>query len=380
MEKPLAGPATAERLPPEEIRRLAALFAQPSLLAQVLDAVPIFFMILSRTRQVVFANRPLREHVARNLRGTAVSMRPGEVLDCIHACDTPGGCGTTESCIFCGSISAIISGQEGRPAVEECRLTQSRGGEALDLRVFATPLAHAGESFVILSAIDISEEKRRQSLERVFFHDIADTAFGVSAVAELLHEKAAGELAGLADSALRASRRLVNEIRTHRDLMAAERGQLAMKVEPFRVCSVVSDIVQLFREQKWAASRDIRVSPPLPDSSIVSDRTLVGRVLSNMLKNAIEASLPGETVAVSTVSVDHGIEVRVSNPQVMAEDVRRQVFQRSFSTKEEGRGLGTYGMRLLTERFLGGKVGFESAPGKGTAFWARFPREIKAQP
>ena len=46
-----------------------------------------------------------------------------------------------------------------------------------------------------------------------------------------------------------------------------------------------------------------------------------------------------------------------------------QIFQRSFSTKPgAGRGVGTYSARLLTERFLGGELSFESEMGRGTTF------------
>lgn len=379
MEKPLASPASAERLPPEEISRLAALFATPSLLTELLDGVSSFYMILSRTRQAVFANRALREYVARERRASALGLRPGEAVDCIHACETPGGCGTTEFCVFCGAVSAIISGQQGQPAVEECRLIRTQDHEALDLRVFASPLTHAGEKFVILSAVDISDEKRRQNLERAFFHDIGNSASGVSMIVEALRGKVAGEAAALAESALRGSRRLLDEIRSQRDFASAERGKLAVKAEPFQVRDAVAEAVQLFREQKWAASRTILISPPPADSSIVGDRTVVSRVVSNMVKNALEASLPDEAVIVTTAAVGDDIEVRVRNPQVMPDDVQHQVFQRSFSTKGDGRGLGTYAMRLLTEHYLGGKVGFISAAGKGTTFWVRFPRAPKTR-
>ena len=52
---------------------------------------------------------------------------------------------------------------------------------------------------------------------------------------------------------------------------------------------------------------------------------------------------------------------------------RLQVFQRSFSTKGSGRGLGTYSMRLLTEHYLRGSVGFTSSAAEGTTFFASYP-------
>ncbi len=101
---------------------------------------------------------------------------------------------------------------------------------------------------------------------------------------------------------------------------------------------------------------------------IRTDRTLLRRVLGNLIKNALEASAPGETVTV-------GFDARplptfsVHNSSTMPEAVRLQVFQRSFSTKAQvGRGLGTYSVKLLTERYLGGTVRFCSEEGSGTTF------------
>jgi sensor histidine kinase regulating citrate/malate metabolism len=49
------------------------------------------------------------------------------------------------------------------------------------------------------------------------------------------------------------------------------------------------------------------------------------------------------------------------------------IFQRSFSTKGFGRGLGTYSIRLLTERYLKGSVSFTSSALSGTIFRVRYP-------
>jgi signal transduction histidine kinase len=57
----------------------------------------------------------------------------------------------------------------------------------------------------------------------------------------------------------------------------------------------------------------------------------------------------------------------------MPRDVQLQVFQRFFSTKGAGRGLGTYSIRLLTERYLKGNVSFTSSPEEGTTFRVCYP-------
>jgi sensor histidine kinase regulating citrate/malate metabolism len=63
----------------------------------------------------------------------------------------------------------------------------------------------------------------------------------------------------------------------------------------------------------------------------------------------------------------------VHNDAPIPREVRLQIFQRAFSTKGPGRGLGTYSMKLLSQRYLGGDVSFTSSEEGGTTFKARYP-------
>ena len=47
------------------------------------------------------------------------------------------------------------------------------------------------------------------------------------------------------------------------------------------------------------------------------------------------------------------------------------------SAKGEGRGLGTYAMRLLSERYLKGHVSFTTSPLAGTKFHAIYPLSLE---
>jgi sensor histidine kinase regulating citrate/malate metabolism len=57
----------------------------------------------------------------------------------------------------------------------------------------------------------------------------------------------------------------------------------------------------------------------------------------------------------------------------MPEKVKLQIFNRSFSTKGIGRGIGTYSIKLITEGYLKGIVDFESAEERGTTFTIQLP-------
>lgn len=52
----------------------------------------------------------------------------------------------------------------------------------------------------------------------------------------------------------------------------------------------------------------------------------------------------------------------------MPREVQLQVFKRSFSTKGEGCGLGSYSVNLLTQRYIQGWVWFTSDEAEGTTF------------
>ena len=115
------------------------------------------------------------------------------------------------------------------------------------------------------------------------------------------------------------------------------------------------------------------------DTPFEADPELLARALGNMVQNALEATPAGGVVKVWHTVGAGGPTFFVNNPGVMRERVASQVFKRSFSTKGNGRGLGTYGMKLLGERYLGGRVGFRSEDGVGTTFWLALGAEGSAR-
>ena len=70
-------------------------------------------------------------------------------------------------------------------------VSQSRydGIDALDLKVWTSPYVVDGENYTVFAVQDISNEKRRDVLERIFFHDIINTAGGLKGLAEILQRK-----------------------------------------------------------------------------------------------------------------------------------------------------------------------------------------------
>lgn len=144
--------APAERVSDGEIERQRRLFQAVPLMDQLLDAVPSWLVVLNRQRQLVYANQSLYRVLDAGSEGFRVlGSRPGEILKCAHAFESEGGCGTTEFCSTCGALKAVLSTQEGRSDVQECRIIQDQTSDALDLRVWAKPLVLGKERFTIFA-------------------------------------------------------------------------------------------------------------------------------------------------------------------------------------------------------------------------------------
>ncbi|RPJ01073.1 MAG: histidine kinase, partial [Chloroflexi bacterium] len=214
---PITRFAPAERVSREVIREEREAVARLPLLVECLDAIPVAVVVLNAQRQAIFSNQALLD-IAGGDDTRVIGRRPGEILDCVRAFETEGGCGTTEFCRTCGAVRAIPAGLEGKKDVQECRITR-RSGEALDLRVTATPFNHGRHASVIFALQDISPEKRRQALEHIFFHDILNVAGTVMGYAELLETPAfAMETSIVIDVINRASVRIIDEIRNQQAL------------------------------------------------------------------------------------------------------------------------------------------------------------------
>ena len=167
---------------------------------------------------------------------------------------------------------------------------------------------------------------------------------------------------------------LVEEIQSHCTLLAAEKGDLAVSSSDCGSLAALDAAVAACRAFGFAEDKHVVILPGAQSILFRTDAALLGRVLLNLLKNALEAGGADTTVtATCTGQSPNRVRFSVHNDGVMPEYVRAHVFQRSFSTKGPGRGLGTYSMKLLGERYLGGKVSFTTGAEAGTVFSIRLP-------
>jgi signal transduction histidine kinase len=170
----------------------------------------------------------------------------------------------------------------------------------------------------------------------------------------------------------------VNEIRAQRLLLAAEKNELVLQPAIVSAQELLEHVRQLYRNRPAYADRVVQIETASMSITLHTDPTILQRVLANMVKNALEATPHGTTIRLGADATKDEVIFWCHNEGAIAVDDALQIFQRSFSTKGPNRGLGTYSMKLLGERYLRGHVSFTSNATQGTRFEIRFRRQDTA--
>ena len=369
---------TPQRTPREELLAVAGRLSANPLIPQFLESYPGGAVLVDANRQIVAFNSRVAA-LSRKKASDLYGHRLGEALGCLHAFDPAPCCGTSRFCAQCGAAGAIrFTRTEHGPSVQECRLTVSDEGKerALDLRVHTSSLSVDGERFTLVALEDIADEKRRETLEHVFFHDVLNTAHILNGVTALLVAASVPtEERKLREILSRSTRQLIEEIQAQRDLLLAERGDLAPSLTPTSANRILATAHGIYAASPLAAGKFLAMHALEPDVLVRTDAVQAVRCLGNLAKNALEAASPGDTVDLRGEASPGSVAFEVANPGVMPAAAQLQVFQRSFTSKApRGRGLGTYSVKLIAEQYLHGKVSFVSGPETGTVFRIELPR------
>jgi CheY-like chemotaxis protein/anti-sigma regulatory factor (Ser/Thr protein kinase) len=176
---------------------------------------------------------------------------------------------------------------------------------------------------------------------------------------------------------LRNARHLLHVVNDLLNISKVEAGKLEVTLAPVRVPEVALAVVTALRPQ--AEEREIRLR--LEDASAppaLADSGRLRQVLFNLLENAVKYSPPGAEVIVRSCAADGGVRVEVADrgPGISRRDQARLF--KEFSRvnppgmRVVGAGLGLALSRMLAEA-MGGRIGVESTPGRGSTFWVALP-------
>ncbi|MFH1776856.1 MAG: HAMP domain-containing sensor histidine kinase [Candidatus Omnitrophota bacterium] len=215
-------------------------------------------------------------------------------------------------------------------------------------------------------------ERKRQDLERIFFHDILNITTGINLIAELLVKNKVN-VEDSSAAIYNSSKILIDEIENQRDMILAESDRLKIKLSPLQSNPFLLAIVQIYKNHKSAGKKQIILSPDTQDVGFISDNNMLKRVMGNLLINALEASEDGQTVTLGCRSTSTRISFWCHNNTYIPKEIQKKLFKKIYSAKGKRRGIGTYSIKILTEKYLRGKVTCVSTQTNGTTFTVSYP-------
>ncbi|GAB4527157.1 MAG: hypothetical protein Fur0018_12700 [Anaerolineales bacterium] len=152
----------------------------------------------------------------------------------------------------------------------------------------------------------------------------------------------------------------------------------AIERKPTDLHDVIDRVVRLLRSEMKQRNIELRLvlQEDLPSPWVVRDQ--IQQVVLNLALNAIEAMPQGGTLCIETRYNQDAVILQVadSGPGIPSE-VRTQIFEPFFSTKEHGSGLGlTVCDGIITAH--GGRLELVDRPAWGACFQITLPRHMPA--
>lgn len=249
---------------------------------------------------------------------------------------------------------------------------------SLPVRAEATVLGR------LLVVRDVTQQHQlsvlRDELTHMMVHDLRSPLSTVSTALDFLESEVTGQLdsdqqqtLAIARESVRFTLDLVNAIL---DVHQLESGQIVLERLPIPLTHLVSEALRL--QSPAAAARNLTLLSDVPDAlpPAWADPNLVGRVLQNLVHNAIKFTPPdGQIHVVAMVETSERphliVTVRDTGPGIPPH-IQSRLFQKFVSERpaqggRRGSGLGLAFCKLVVEAH-GGRIWAESRPGKGTQF------------
>jgi len=178
-----------------------------------------------------------------------------------------------------------------------------------------------------------------------------------------------------------AARHLLNILNDILDLSKIEAGKVELEMLNFDLGEVFDEIRILLQDK--AMDKGVTLAFDVPEQAWVrGDRMRIAQILLNLAGNAVKFTERGSVrLRAHWTGAESGLRIEVTDTGVgITPEQQRRLFQafqqadNSVARKYGGTGLGlAISERLL--RLMGGRIGLDSAPGRGSTFWLEIPVE-----
>lgn len=256
-------------------------------------------------------------------------------------------------------------------------LVQTRG-EASAVEDHRRLLALVATSAAL--ALDAARNEAREEFLATLRHDINNPvhiALGYMAMlGDGLRAQQQTELLALAGSVTESLKAVADLASNHLQMAAIDRGVAGMARDRLDIGALTAEIVG--RHRPSASEKQITLVHGGGSALVRGDRRQLGRVVTNLVGNALKYTPGGGRIEVQVASAGSNVMLTVSDTGygVHASDLSRLFTKYARFHRDKaipGTGLGLYLSKAIVEAH-GGSVHAESEPGRGSVFTVRLPR------
>ena len=268
--------------------------------------------------------------------------------------------------------------RENRTIVRMTRSADGASGRLVGVSIDVTAQAEHERALEAARRDAEAAAALKSSILANMSHEIRTPLTAVIGFARLLREELDGEHDDLVEPIEIGGERLLETLNSVLDFARIEAGQVSIELEPVDLTAEVRRLASLFGPHAQADGLTLRTAAPEAPVYALASKDEVGRVLTNLVSNAIKFTHDGAVTVRLTAEAEAAVLVVEDTGQGIAPEFLPDLFEpfRQESTgnarRHEGSGLGL----AITQRMvaaMGGTIGVRSIQGEGTAFTVRLP-------
>ncbi len=241
--------------------------------------------------------------------------------------------------------------------------------------------------------LEVVEQKKREldTLQRDLIawvsHDLRTPLTSIRAILEALGDGLVEDpqtTRRYLETAQRDIRTLSNLINDLFEISQMEAGGLRLDCQPNAMSDLISDTIESFSQISVRQGVQLSGSVDPGLDSVVMDAPRIGRVLDNLVSNALRHTPPGGSIVINAKKLISLVEVAVRDTgEGIGQEDLPFVFERFYrGEKSRNRATGGSGLGLAIARGIilahGGTIQVESKPGQGAVFTFTLPLTSKS--
>jgi len=215
-------------------------------------------------------------------------------------------------------------------------------------------------------------------------HELGTPMNSIIGFAQILEMKSENELKELATHILSSGQHMLSLVNDLLDLSRIESGKYNLDITSVDLPTIIREclsIIEPLAEQNQIVINDHISS--LGAHSIRADHRSLLQALINLMSNAVKYTAAGGKITLLCRNIS-GIRIRLCIEDTglgIADDELENIFEPFYRLDDnistEGTGIGLAITRRLVE-MMGGAIGVESTPGKGSIFWIEMDNAMLA--